>query len=702
MPSRPASSASPKLRPLLPAPSATTNTAERASRPVVVQKRVAVAVACDACRRRKAKCSGGRPRCAACISRGVDCEYDVKANETRAVAAKRKYDELQNHKTPYERVFDALRSRSQADAETVLAKIRRGENVDDIARQIEYGDLLLQTSLVPQSSFRYEFPLSAHMPSRLLGHPNPYLGSLIYELATPPAAPVAAISGRPPSQAGPSVPSAEAYTPYLKPYHAAEIIDPELSAVLPSKWTTVCSDDALMKRLLAAFFLQDHDWWTAFHKDYFLQDMAHMRNEFCSALLVNALLALSCNYYRGLSERTEFWNHKTLGYRFLAEAKRLWEYELNESKLTTVHASLIFHIIYSGSGADKIGLAYLVQGCAIAHRIRLFETPVAIESSRIRNARNYTAWALYSWQSLMCFHYFRAPLIDRPPEMALPDPLEHPDWYGEIWLRYPLNRMVHPSRSADMFKAKAQFAVILNEVAHKLFRTSTPAGAAGLSAVEAAEFYLRFNSWYRNLPVSLSPRQAVLPSHLKIHMHYFQIIYRLLQNPRVLAEEGSEVCGDARGLFHLPPPQIAAHARTSLETLLRLYYLRHGFEYLDTYLVSLLVEVCTGTIDDMKSPRSHEELTNLRSTVILLAKGIYEQGQSFFLGKLVFQLVRSKMSPEDLRVLERFISIEPMREDEAMALQQVQMDWPVEITNMEDNPGSKSLGNLVKKLEKTL
>ncbi|KAM0414562.1 hypothetical protein ACHAPT_013596 [Fusarium lateritium] len=114
------------------------------------------------------------------------------------------------------------------------------------------------------------------------------------------------------------------------------------------------------------------------------------------------------------------------------------------------------------------------------------------------------------------------------------------------------------------------------------------------------------------------------------------------------------------------------------------------------------MEVCTGAIDDMKSRRSNKKVTTLRSTVILLAKGIYEQGQSFFLGNLVFQLVRSKMSLEDLTAVERFVKIEPTREGEAMALQQVQMDWPVDITSMEGDPESKSLGKLVKKLEETL
>lgn len=81
---------------------------------------------------------------------------------------------------------------------------------------------------------------------------------------------------------------------YLKPYHAAELVEPLLSSVKPSLWTSVCSDDELMRRLLSVHFLYQYPTFTAFHKDYFLKDMAAHRQNFCSTLLVNAVLAYSC------------------------------------------------------------------------------------------------------------------------------------------------------------------------------------------------------------------------------------------------------------------------------------------------------------------------------------------------------------------------------------------------------------------------
>jgi len=116
--------------------------------------------------------------------------------------------------------------------------------------------------------------------------------------------------------------------------------------------------------------------------------------------------------------------------------------------------------------------------------------------------------------SLFCFHYFRPPLIDRPPDVSLPDPSADPGWYGELWIQYPRRGTLHPSHSGDVFKAKAEFAIIMNDAAQRLFGVEPR--LQGISAAEIAQFYLRFRDWYDALPESLSPRKIALPSHLKI------------------------------------------------------------------------------------------------------------------------------------------------------------------------------------------
>jgi hypothetical protein len=49
-----------------------------------------------------------------------------------------------------------------------------------------------------------------------------------------------------------------------------------------------------MRDLLNVFFRCEYLFASVFQKDYFLEDMAAQRQDFCSSLLVNITLAYSC------------------------------------------------------------------------------------------------------------------------------------------------------------------------------------------------------------------------------------------------------------------------------------------------------------------------------------------------------------------------------------------------------------------------
>lgn len=176
----------------------------------------------------------------------------------------------------------------------MLQRIRGGANVGSILRHVTYGDLPTQVSLTPEAQFHFEFPYRKEMPAFLLRPNNPYLYSQIYEssLRGDPDRRRLRLTG--PDSTLVTTPPAEQghMDPYNKPFHVATMVHPWLDAVTPSKWTTVCSDDGLMRKLLHGYFMHDYEWFTFFHKDYFLHDMAQGKHRFCSSLLVNALLCL--------------------------------------------------------------------------------------------------------------------------------------------------------------------------------------------------------------------------------------------------------------------------------------------------------------------------------------------------------------------------------------------------------------------------
>lgn len=140
---------------------------------------------------------------------------------------------------------------------------------------------------------------------RLLTSGSPYINSKILEAAShcnllPVANELAA--AEPELRILPDINSMTYQSQYNTPYHGAVLIEPRLEAVKPSEWTTVCKDDALLRKLLAAFFTHEYHLCPAFHKDYFLEDMAaepgnRAKMLCCSPLLVNAVLAYACVSY---------------------------------------------------------------------------------------------------------------------------------------------------------------------------------------------------------------------------------------------------------------------------------------------------------------------------------------------------------------------------------------------------------------------
>ena len=173
----------------------------------------------------------------------------------------------------------------------MLQKIRAGENHSSITSHFKEEKKVVEEAILPETRFCYEFPYGSDMPPELTVD-NPYLKSLIYEaskLYTTGGPPWRILNHKIANLSQPQLMSL-----YLKPFHAAVVIDPLISDLKPSEWTTVCSNDVLMRKLLSVWFRCEYQLTAAFNKNLFLKDMAAKRRKFCSPLLVNAVLAYAC------------------------------------------------------------------------------------------------------------------------------------------------------------------------------------------------------------------------------------------------------------------------------------------------------------------------------------------------------------------------------------------------------------------------
>jgi hypothetical protein len=319
----------------------------------------------------------------------------------------------------------------ETDALAILRRLKAGGDVQDILTQAKGGSLLLQLSLMPQVQRRYELPYLVEIPAFLRVQDNHYLDSLIYRTALKPL--------EPPRKASPDGSTvSEIQSKYMTPFHAATLVEPLLIKATASRWTTVIADDELFRQLLGAFFIFIYPSWYPLHKNLFLEDLAAGRTQFCSPLLVNVLLAAGFTSCCHMPDRTRYWLPINLGYKFTAEANRLWQIERSgKVHLTTIQAAIILTTVISFNGLDRVGTKYLEQALLMAHEISLFDAPADSEKDDVRKARTVTAWALYSFQTRYQYHYQQPPYVNEPPKLRLPDPVAYPEWYGETWVRYP-------------------------------------------------------------------------------------------------------------------------------------------------------------------------------------------------------------------------------------------------------------------------
>lgn len=141
-------------------------------------------------------------------------------------------------------------------------------------------------------------------------------------------------------------------------------------------------------------------------------------------------------------------------------------------------------------------------------------------------------------------------------------------------------------------------------------------------------------------------------------------------------------------------------ARRHLVTLLRLYFLRHGFESADSWLAQPLVMVANMYIDLLKSGNlTAAEQIEAQSSLVLLVKGLRDQSHNNAIAEVVFRVTKAKMRPQDQQLL-LTEGIVRAGEDEyrTQQMHEVQTQWPAMATTMADQPHTQTLSDLVRML----
>ena len=107
-------------------------------------------------------------------------------------------------------------------------------------------------------------------------------------------------------------------------------------------------------------------------------------------------------------------------------------------------------------------------------------------------------------------------------------------------------------------------------------------------------------------------------------------------------------------VLQLEPHDLLRESKRSLEILIRLYYMRHGFVTSDAFMVQYLSLVAFSTYTSIRADMESSSLEALRSTIVLVAMALRDQSHSHYLGQLVFNAVRSGMGVAEIDLIDRF------------------------------------------------
>lgn len=196
----------------------------------------------------------------------------------------------------------------------------------------------------------------------------------------------------------PTEPQQASPTQSVDPYQQQE--DPLTS------WTKVTSDPELVVHLLNMYFTWHYTYFTTLSKTLFYRDFllgkppteTKRKTEYCTSLLVNAMLALGCHFTSWPAARQDPSDSATAGDEFFKEAKRLiLENDEHENpKLATVQALALMSVREAGCGREARGWVYSGMSFRMAYDLGLnIDSVLTNHDEQEIDARRITIWGSF-------------------------------------------------------------------------------------------------------------------------------------------------------------------------------------------------------------------------------------------------------------------------------------------------------------------
>lgn len=325
--------------------------------------------------------------------------YDPNSDHRRKGVYKKDIDSLKTRNTTLQTLIQGILNYPESEIFDLVTKIRTCENLEDVADEIlarsatlkdEDDDIdedMEEGSFSPGPTFERE--LAGKMGElRLENGSVKFIGgtsNLLY------------------------------YNPELymqdTPSSPSQIETYQLREDAIKSWTSVATDSELVVHLLNMYFTWHYPYFTTLSRSLFFRDFflgkpgPHDRRlEYCTPLLVNAMLALGCHFTGWSAARENPTDPMTAGDHFFKEAKRLImeNDEFENPRLATVQALALMSVREAGCGREARGWVYSGMSFRIAYDLGLNIDPgnSSLDENYV-DARRVTFWGCFLFDKLV-------------------------------------------------------------------------------------------------------------------------------------------------------------------------------------------------------------------------------------------------------------------------------------------------------------
>ncbi|QDS73152.1 hypothetical protein FKW77_001957 [Venturia effusa] len=591
-------------------------------------KRRCVSTACIACRKRKSKCDGNIPACAACSSvYNTECVYDPNSDHRRKGVYKKDIDKLKTRNSTLEVLIQAILNVPDEEVAALVNQIRTCDSLDAVAEGIlakeaglEEEDEELLTPFGGDGTLSVQTPTFETQLSGKMGQLQLEDGSIRYLGGT---SNLIYLANQDDEDFGEGTSATDSY-------------QGQDDAV--ASWTNVTKDAELIMHLINMYFTWHYTYFTTLSKSAFFRDFLsgkpapgtrRNKTEYCSSLLVNAMLALGCHFTSWPAAREDRNDSASAGDQFFKEAKRLiMENDEHEKpKLTTIQAFALMSVREAGCGREAKGWVYSGMSFRMVCDVGLNLDSGSLAGSRDSqldeeeiDARRITFWGCFLFDK--CWSNYLGRLPQLPPNIiTVPKFDVFPMEDSDIWAAYTdsgVNQShAQPSRTRAVSLQLSALCEISSDLMSYFYNPTEIDKTKGKAAElkKLSDIHQRLETWRRELPQELEPKEGGLPAMLVMHM-FFQLLYIHLFRPFLKYNQQNSPLPP-----NVSPRRLCTQAAAMISKLMRLYKRSHGLRQICNIAVYILHTACTIHLLNLPDKNAKRDITHGTKHLEEMAEG---------------------------------------------------------------------------------